>query len=104
MKHVISRLVLVVLMLVSPWAQALKVIEKSRFYITFPPDEETIASRLAEAAVPMGAFLEKQGLPVSKPLHIILDEERDQPYVKTSMIPHREIRIPLKAPGVLEDG
>ena len=97
-------LVLVVLMLVSPWAHALKVIEKNRFYITFPPDEKAIASRLAEAAVSMSAFLEKQGLPVSTPLHIILDEQRDQPVAKTSMIPHREIRIPIKAPGVLEDG
>ena len=91
-------------MSVNSWAHALKVIEKNQFYITFPSDEKAIASRLAEAAIPMSAFLETHGLQVTTPLHIILDEKRDQPDVKTSMIPHREIRIPIRAPGVLEDG
>ena len=104
MKHSISILVLLALMSVSSWAHALKVIEKNRIYIVFPSDENVIASRLAEAAVPMGAFLEKHGLRVTTPLHVILDDQRDQSDVKTSMIPHREIRIPMRAPGVLEDG
>ena len=97
-------LILLVLVSVNSWAHALKVIEKNQFYITFPSDEKAIASRLAEAAIPMSTFLETHGLQVTTPLHIILDERRDQPDVKTSMIPHREIRIPIRAPGVFEDG
>jgi hypothetical protein len=91
-------------MLTSPWAHALKVIENKRFYITFPSDERVIASRLVDAVDSMSAFLERQGLPVTTPLHIVLDGKRDQPEVKVSMIPHREIRVPIRAPGVLEDG
>ena len=52
----------------------------------------------------MLAFLADKGLPVQQPLHIVLDDLRDLPEVKVHVIPHKEIRIPLRAPGVLEDG
>ena len=35
---------------------------------------------------------------------MVLDEELDLFEVRVNMIPHREIRIPLRAPGVMEDG
>lgn len=49
-------------------------------------------------------FLERQGLAVKHPLHVILDDGLDIPEVEVHMIPHREIRVPHRAPGVLEDG
>ena len=85
-------------------AQALKVIEHNRFHIYFPDGEYALADSLAAACEPMAAFLKSHGLQIILPLHIILDDALDQPAVSVSMIPHREIRIPLKAPGVLEEG
>ncbi|MEJ2038808.1 MAG: hypothetical protein P8X55_07730 [Desulfosarcinaceae bacterium] len=35
---------------------------------------------------------------------INLDDKLDEPMIQAKMYPHREIRIPLRAPGVLEDG
>lgn len=52
----------------------------------------------------MRDFLAEQGLPLRFPLHVIIDNKLDRPAVAVKTIPHREIRIPLRAPGVLENG
>jgi hypothetical protein len=80
------------------------VIERDQFFVYFSETQTRIATRLLSDCAPMAAYLEQRGLPVTKPLHIILDDALDLPQVQTFMIPHREIRIPVKAPGVLEDG
>jgi hypothetical protein len=73
-------------------------------FLYYPKSEEQIAARLLKQFHPFKDFLERQGLPLTYPLHVILDGELDQPRVNVVMIPHREIRIPIRAPGVLEDG
>ena len=73
-------------------------------FLYYPKSEEQIAARLLEQFHPFKDFLERQGLYLTYPLHVILDDELDQPRVDVAMIPHREIRIPVRAPGVLEDG
>lgn len=85
-------------------AFALKVIEADAFYIYFPEEAAPLGGRLAQMCGPMAAFLEEQGIPVHKPLHILIDAELDQPRAITRLYPHREIRLPLRAPGALEDG
>lgn len=52
----------------------------------------------------MLAFLTEKGLVVEAPTHVVLDDVLDFPEVEVHVIPHKEIRIPLRAPGVLEDG
>ncbi|NCF27972.1 MAG: hypothetical protein GWP69_11370 [Gammaproteobacteria bacterium] len=83
---------------------ALEVVEEEGFYIYFPKQETQLAAGLFEQLPDMLAFLADKGLPVRQPLHIVLDDLRDLPEVKVHVIPHKEIRIPLRAPGVLEDG
>jgi hypothetical protein len=83
---------------------ALEVIKRGGVSICFPRGEEEIARRLAHKTPGILSFLESRGLPVKTPLHVILDGELDQPDAIVDMIPHREIRIPLRAPGVLEEG
>lgn len=85
-------------------AHGLEVIEQDRFYVYAAPAQRHIAVALLEACGPMAAFLETKGLTVQRPLHIILDDTLDRPQPRVHMIPHREIRIPIRAPGVLEDG
>lgn len=70
----------------------------------FPEGEAAIAARLNHNLADILIFLQKKGLPVKRPLHIILDESQDEPDVQVHVIPHLEIRIPLRAPGVLEEG
>ena len=79
-------------------------LEKDGFLVYFPPDEKAIGARLAEQLPEMVSFLNARGIRLRPPLHILLDEKRDEPEVRVHIIPHREIRIPLRAPGVLEDG
>ncbi len=83
---------------------ALKVIEKDGFYIYYPENTSGLARRLADWCPAMAAFLEGQGLPVNKPIHVVLDAQKDIPGPTTELFPHREIRLPMRAPGVLEDG
>jgi hypothetical protein len=83
---------------------ALDVLKNAGVSISYPRGEEEIARRLQQKAPGIMAFLKSYGLPVKTPLHVILDEELDQPEVITDLVPHREIRIPLRAPGVLEEG
>ena len=85
-------------------ASALVYVQQDRLYLYFPDDEKELASRLWEKLPDMLAFLDGKGLPVKQPLHIIVDEKLDAPEIKAHIIPHKEIRIPLRAPGVLEDG
>lgn len=73
-------------------------------YLTFPPGANAIADRLIGEIDGMLQFLEHHGLTVVAPVHIILDPELDAPDPVVHMIPHREIRLPIKAPGVFEDG
>ncbi|WP_419661612.1 uncharacterized protein Dvar_20470 [Desulfosarcina variabilis str. Montpellier] len=73
-------------------------------YLYFPQDENEIAGRLADEIGDMLQFLARHGLTVTAPVHIILDPELDAPDPMVFMIPHREIRLPIKAPGVFEDG
>jgi hypothetical protein len=48
-------------------------------------------------------FLAGRGLAVKTPVHVLLDDELDLPDAVVSVIPHRRVRIPLKAPGVFEE-
>ena len=73
-------------------------------YLYYPPAENEIACRLAGEIDGMLQFLDLHGLTVKAPVHIILDPELDAPEPEVHMIPHREIRLPMKAPGVFEDG
>ena len=85
-------------------AFALQMIEHRQFNFYFPKGEAPLAERLAREIPSMASFMKLRGLLVKMPLHIVLDDLRDEPLVEVSMYPHREIRIPLRAPGVLEDG
>ncbi len=85
-------------------ALALKVIETDHFFIYFPEGVQPLANRISRWCAPMAGFLKEQGLPTPKPIHILLDEDTDQPGAITQHYPHFEIRLPLRAPGALEDG
>ncbi len=88
----------------TPSAFALKVKKTGGFYIYFPEDAGPLAARIASWCGPMAAFLEEQDLPIKHPVHILLDQNLDQPKAITQLFPHREIRLPMRAPGVFEDG
>ena len=83
---------------------AMVTIETDGVLLYFPEGEAAIAARLNHNLADILIFLQKKGLPVKRPLHIILDENQDEPDVQANVIPHLEIRIPLRAPGVLEEG
>ncbi|MCU0577201.1 MAG: hypothetical protein MUD15_10310, partial [Desulfobacterota bacterium] len=85
-------------------AQNLRTITCSGLEISYPSGEERIASRLAENAPQMMAFLREKGLPVKTPVHVLLDGDLDIPEPQAGLFPHRGIRIPLRAPGVFEEG
>jgi hypothetical protein len=73
-------------------------------YLYFSEGQEDLAARLADELPAMLRHLARAGLTVTPTVHIVLDDQRDAPEVKAHIIPHKEIRIPLRAPGVLEDG
>ena len=85
-------------------AFCLSTITEAGLTFTFPQDEDAIVSRMIMQAPQIVSFLKTQGIPINTPLHIFLDENLDKPEVAVSIIPHREIRIPLRAPGALEEG
>ena len=87
---------------VNGWA--LQRVEKNGLHLYFPEKENQIAARLLENYPKIVAFLSSKNLKIHYPLHVILDEDLDLPEVRVNMFPHREIRIPLRAPGVMEDG
>ncbi|MDT8273037.1 MAG: hypothetical protein RRA35_07565 [Desulfomonilia bacterium] len=98
---------LVILLLVFLWAapaRALVSIEHDGITLTYPRGEEAIAHRVITAAPVIRDFLASRGFSVTLPLEIVLDDTLDVPRVFAHMIPHREIRIPLRAPGVPEEG
>ncbi|MHC4458932.1 MAG: hypothetical protein ACYS0I_17965, partial [Planctomycetota bacterium] len=79
-------------------------VQKDGLLFYYPAGESDIAERLIKKYPAMIDFLEQRGLEFKFPLHVILDDDLDRPAVRVHMIPHREIRIPMRAPGVLEDG
>ena len=89
-----------------PSAQAddLKYIRRDGLLLYYPANERPLAAKLVADFPVIVAFLEQHGLVFRYPLHVILDDELDLPQAEVHMIPHREIRLPLRAPGVLEDG
>lgn len=96
--------IMAILFLLNFKASALEMIEKDGFYIYFDKQDVGLAANLRDPLPSMLAFLSGKGLPVQPPLHIVLDDRRDVPEVKVNMTPHKEIRIPIRAPGVLEEG
>ena len=98
-------MLLVALLLEAPAHTAeLVQVESSGITFSFPPGEEAIVSRLVQQTPGALEFLDRMGLPVASPVQVVLDERIDLPGPTVHVIPHREIRIPLRAPGVLEDG
>jgi hypothetical protein len=91
-------------LLLSCNAPALEMVEREGFLVYFPTYEAELVARFTEPLPDMLAFLSEKGLSVEPPLHIILDDLRDIPEVKVRLTPHKEIRLPLRTPGVLEDG
>jgi len=85
-------------------ADSLQYIRRDGLLLYYPAAEGKIAERLAAGFPAMAAFLEQHGLVFRYPLHVVLDEDLDRPLAEVHMIPHREIRLPLRAPGVLENG
>jgi hypothetical protein len=70
----------------------------------YPKSEEQIAARLLDKYSDIKIFLQNHGLTLTYPLHVVIDDKLDEARVDVTMVPHREVRIPLRAPGVLEDG
>lgn len=70
----------------------------------YPPASRELAARLQAEIPAIRAFLESRALPLRPPVQVTLDATRDRPGVDVHMTPHRGVRIPLRAPGVLEDG
>ena len=101
-RHLIMVAALLVLLIGD--AHALVQVDKDGFFLYYPENEGVIAASLWETLPEMVAWLSARGMQIPKPLHILLDEKRDQPEVEVKLIPHLEIRIPIRAPGVLEDG
>lgn len=105
--ELIKRILLLgMLLLTFPTANgwALQLVEKDGLHLYFPEKEDQVAAQLFENFQKIVAFLSSQHLTIHYPLHVVLDEELDLFEVRVNMIPHREIRIPLRAPGVMEDG
>ncbi|KPJ79120.1 MAG: hypothetical protein AMJ54_00195 [Deltaproteobacteria bacterium SG8_13] len=97
-------LVLPVFWVLPAGAAAPVFIQDEGVFLYFPETEQGLGSALMKGVPEIRSFLQARGLPVPTPLHIILDDERDEPDMQAYTIPHLEIRIPLRAPGVLEDG
>lgn len=93
-----------VLIVQSCTVSALEVVEREGISFYFHDDDAELVARFTEPLPAMLAFLSGKGLSVEPPLHVVLDDLRDVPEVKVNMIPHKELRIPIRAPGVLEDG
>ncbi len=103
----IRRIALLALLLIASSAVngwALQRVERNGLHLYFPGKENQIAARLLENYPKIVAFLSGKDLTIHYPLHVILDEDLDLPEVRVNMFPHREIRIPLRAPGIMEDG
>ncbi len=88
----------------APSSPRLVYTEIDGLFLYYPDSEDQIATRLLEKFPAIKQFLEQHGLMLTFPMHVIIDNKLDRPAVEVKMIPHREIRIPMRAPGVLEDG
>ena len=87
-----------------PSSSSLVYTENDGLFLYYPAGEDQIAIRLGEKFPSIKHFLEQHGLMLTFPLHVMLDNKLDRPAAEVKMIPHREVRIPMRAPGVLEDG
>jgi len=85
-------------------AYALESIEREGIIFIYEIGNEDIISRMAAQTPSMLSFLNDMGLGIDRRIHVVLDDSLDAPEVMVHMIPHSEIRIPLKAPGILEQG
>jgi hypothetical protein len=83
---------------------ALVYLQTDGVYLYFPESEQPLGFSLADQVPDMISFLSRYKLPVKPGLHIVLDDQLDEPDVEVHVIPHLEIRIPIRAPGVLEEG
>ncbi|MGC9323113.1 MAG: TolB family protein [Desulfomonilia bacterium] len=101
-----KRIVVICILLCSWSVPAFPLVSVTRGGVTFtyPEGEDVRVSRMIEEISGILDFLESKGLPVTMPIQVILDDDLDRPGAVVHMIPHRKIRIPLRAPGVLEDG
>lgn len=99
----LTRVLCLCLIFSSP-AAGLVQYEGKGFFLYYPEQEGRIAGRLQQELPVMAAFLASRGLKVPQRLHVVLDAALDAPEVRVSLIPHLEIRIPLRPPGVLEAG
>jgi hypothetical protein len=97
-------LCIAILLAPSSNASSLVQVEVNGMHLYFTQSQEVLAARLTGELPGMVSYLSDKGLPIAPPMHIVLDDKRDAPEVKVHIIPHKEIRIPLRAPGVLEDG
>ncbi|MDJ0783697.1 MAG: hypothetical protein QNJ22_17105 [Desulfosarcinaceae bacterium] len=85
-------------------ASALQTVRIRGVALTYPDGEADLAARLAAKIPGMLTFFADHGLPIRTPLQVIIDPDRDRPRAEVHVIPHRQIRIPVRAPGVFEDG
>ncbi len=102
---IMRRVILAILLcLLSTPAVALVYIESDGVLIYYPAEQHPIAAGMQRKLPGMLEFLSEHGLEIKRPLHVIIDEELDFPAVNVYTHPHRGIRIPLRAPGVMEEG
>ncbi|MCP4746685.1 MAG: hypothetical protein GY874_11190 [Desulfobacteraceae bacterium] len=85
-------------------ANAFQMVEKDPWFFYYPENENTILQNLIDACEPITSFLASKGLSVPTPMHIVLDDKLDLPRPQVQVYPHLQIRIPVRAPGVLENG
>ena len=83
---------------------AMVTIETDGVLLNFPEGESVIAARLNQNLADILIFLQNKGLPVKRPLHIIVDENQDEPDVKVTSSPIWRSAFPCVPPGVLEEG
>ncbi len=104
----LALLILLITLFISPCPKArsedLKMTIHEPLIFYFPERYSDMAAKLIKASDPMMTFLKNNGLTVTSKLHIVIDDKLDHPQPRTYLLPHREIRIPLRAPGVLEEG
>jgi hypothetical protein len=83
---------------------ALEYIEHSGIIFYYELGEEEIIASMTEQTPDILSFLKDKGLEVKRRIHVVLDNNLDADEVVVHMIPHSEIRVPVRAPGVLEEG
>jgi hypothetical protein len=83
---------------------ALQTLSSGGITLSFQKTEADLAARLTDELPGMVSFLAARGLPPATPLHVIIDPQLDGPGAEVHLIPHLEIRLPVRAPGVFEDG